>query len=366
MTAAKERFRGRTKLKIVRQDVRSPWIDFLAVLAALVLGLVIGAGIIHFSGSNVWKAYSALYQGAFGSARAVVQTFLQATPLIFTSLAVVVAFRGEVWNIGGEGQFLAGAMMATWVSMGISDLPQIILVPIIIAASMLGGAIWAGIAGYLRATYQANEIIVTVMLNYIIGFVLSYLLQNNWMDPNPNSSYPQSISLAPSTFLPTLFGTKLHSGIVLAVIFAVMIYLLIWKTPLGYEIRSIGINPVAAEYKGINFTRTIILTMLISGAMAGLGGGVEIAGVHHRLRLDISSGYGFTGILVAMMGQLNPFGALISAVFFGALLNGSYLMQIKCQVPYALANTIQGVVLFLLVVAFVIRHYRIRRIKIDE
>lgn len=364
MTGAEERFSGRTKLKIVRQDIRNPWIDLLAVLAALIAGLLIGAGIIHFSGTNVWEAYSALYTGAFGSTRAVVQTILQATPLIFTSLAVVVAFRGEVWNIGGEGQFLAGAMLATWVSMGLSDLPQTILVPIIIAASMLGGAIWAGIAGYLRAKYQANEIIVTVMLNYIIGFILSYLLQNTWMDPK--SSYPQSISLAPSTFLPALFGTKLHFGIVLAIVFALLIYLLLWKTPLGYEIRSIGINPVAAEYKGINFTRTIILTMLISGAMAGLGGGVEIAGVHHRLRLDISAGYGFTGILVAMMGQLNPFGALISAAFFGALLNGSYLMQIKSQVPYALANTIQGVVLFLLVVAFVVRHYRIRRIKIDE
>ena len=363
MSALLSRKKDKSRLKIVRLDIRNPWIDFAAVLAALVLGLLVGSVIIASSGISVVDAYGALFTGAFGSPKAIMQTILQATPLLFTSLAVVVAFRGEIWNIGGEGQFLAGAMMATWISIELANLPQSILVPIIIVASMMGGAVWAGIAGYLRAKFKANEIIVTVMLNYIIGFILSYILQNVWTDPK--SSYPQSISLAPSTHFPALFGTKLHLGVILAVVVAVLIYFLLWKTPLGYEIRAIGVNPVASEYKGISVTRTIMLTMLISGAMAGLGGGTEIAGVHHRLRLDISAGYGFTGILVAMMGQLHPFGALISAVFFGALKNGSYLMQIKYQVPVALVHTIQGVILFFLVVAFVVRYYRIRRVKID-
>ncbi|MEN8242519.1 MAG: ABC transporter permease [Chloroflexota bacterium] len=336
----------------------------MAVLVALVAGLLVGAVVIVSSGTDATEAYGALYEGAFGTPKAVMQTILQATPLLFTGLAAVVAFRGKIWNIGGEGQFLAGAMMTTWVSIKLANLPQPILVPIIILAAMTGGAVWAGIAGYLRAKFRVNEIIVTVMLNYIIEFIMSYILQNHWTDPK--SSYPQSISFAPTTYFPSLFDSKLHIGLILVLVMVLLVYLLLWKTPIGYEIRAIGVNPVAAKFKGINVTRTILLTMLVSGALAGLGGGTEIAGVHHRLRLDISAGYGFTGILVAMMGQLNPFGAIVAAVFFGALINGSYLMQIKSQVPVALVHSIQGVILFFLVIAFVVRQYRIRKVQIDE
>jgi len=202
------------------------------------------------------------------------------------------------------------------------------------------------------------------MLNYVVTYILSYLLQNNWADPD--TAYIHSIRFAPSTYFPSLFGTRLHIGVILGVVMAILVYLLVWKTPLGFEIRSIGVNPVAAQYKGIHVTRTILITMLISGALAGLGGGTEIAGIHHRLRMDISTGYGFTGILVAMTGQLHPFGAIIAAIFFGALVNGSYLMQISSRVPVALVNTIQGVILFFLVMAFVLSQYRIKKVKIDE
>lgn len=364
MTATEEKKGGGTRLRIIRQDLNNPWIDLLAVLSALLAGLLIGAAIISLSGTSVLEAYGALFSGAFGSRKAIIQTILQATPLLFTSLAVVVAFRGKIWNIGGEGQFLAGALIATGVSAQLAQLPQAVVIPIIILSSMAGGAAWAGIAGYLRARFRANEIIVTVMMNYLIAFLLSYLLQGPWKDPS--SSYIQSISLAPSTHFPQLFDTKLHLGVILAILAAASIYFLLWKTPLGFEIRAIGVNPEAARYKGIKVTRTILLTMLISGAMAGLGGGTEIAGIHHRLRMDISTSYGFTGILVAMMGQLNPFGAILSSIFFGALFNGSYMMRIKTQVPVALVHTIQGVILFFLVVAFVLRYYRIRRVAIDE
>jgi general nucleoside transport system permease protein len=354
----------RTRLKIVKTDSKSPWAGLLAVITALVAGLSVGAAAIAISGISVTKAYGALFNGAFGSANAVLQTILQATPLLFTGLAAVVAFRGKIWNIGGEGQFLMGAMMASWVSMTLADLPQIMMIPIIILVSMVGGAFWAGIAGYLRARFKVNEIIVTVMLNYVVTYILSYLLQNNWADPD--TAYIHSIRFAPSTYFPSLFGTRLHIGVILGVVMAILVYLLVWKTPLGFEIRSIGVNPVAAQYKGIHVTRTILITMLISGALAGLGGGTEIAGIHHRLRMDISTGYGFTGILVAMTGQLHPFGAIIAAIFFGALVNGSYLMQISSRVPVALVNTIQGVILFFLVMAFVLSQYRIKKVKIDE
>lgn len=353
-----------TKFRIIRQQKSNPWLDFLAVILALVAGLLVGAGIIATSDANVGEAFGALFNGGFGSSKAIQKTLLEATPLIFTGLAVVIAFRGKIWNIGGEGQFFAGAMMAAWIGTTFSDLPQLILVPIIIIGAMLGGALWAGIAGFLRARYSINEIIVTVMLNYIILFILSYLLQGPWRDPG--SSYLQTISFADTTYFPTLFGTRLHIGFLLALFFAFLVYLLLWKTPLGYEIRAIGINPESAKYKGINVTRIIIVTMLLSGAMAGLGGGTELSGIHHRLRMDISSGYGFTGILVALMGQLHPLGTVLAAIFFGALTNGSYLMQIQSQVPVALVHTIQGVILFFLVIAFVLRQYRIKRVYTDE
>ena len=356
--------REKTLIKFVKVDGRSPWVGILAVLLALIAGLIMGALAITLTGVPVSKAYGALFNGAFGSWNATKQTMLQATPLLFTGLAAVIAFRGKIWNIGGEGQFLAGAMMASWVSMRFYQLPNGILIPIIIVFSMLGGGLWAGIAGYLRAKYKVNEIIVTVMLNYIIEFILSYLLQNDWADPS--TAYIQTIRFEPSTFFPSLFGSRLHLGVILAVIMAVVIYYLLWKTPLGFEIRAIGANPVASKYKGINVTRTILITMLISGAMAGLGGGTEIAAVHHRLRMDISAGYGFTGILVAMTGQLNPLGAILSAIFFGALVNGSYMMQISSRVPFALVNTLQGIILFFLVAAFVLSQYRIVKVKINE
>lgn len=364
MTSTQAKEPRKPKFRIIRQQKSNPWLDILSVVLALIAGLLVGAAIIATSDANVGEAFGALFQGAFGSSKAFQKTLLEATPLIFTGLAVVIAFRGKIWNIGGEGQFFAGAMMTAWVGTTFAELPQPILVPLIILGAMLGGALWAGIAGFLRARYGINEIIVTVMLNYIILFILSYLLQGPWRDPG--SSYLQTISFTEASYFPFLFGTRLHIGFVLALVFAFLVYLLLWKTPLGYEIRAIGINPESAKYKGINVTKIIVITMLLSGAMAGLGGGTEISGIHHRLRMDISSGYGFTGILVALMGQLHPFGTVLAAIFFGALTNGSYLMQIQSQVPVALVHTMQGVILFFLVIAFVLRQYRIKRVYTDE
>jgi simple sugar transport system permease protein len=352
------------RFRIVKLQSTNRWVDFLAIIVALIAGLLVSAAIVAASGTDIKEAFGALLEGAFGSSKAFQMTLVRSTPLLFTGLSTVVAFRGKIWNIGGEGQFIAGAMMTAWISTQFADLPQAALVPMIILGAMFGGAAWAGIAGYLRAKFRVNEIIVTVMFNYIIQFILSYLLQGPWMDKT--SYYIQTIAFGKNSYFPNLFGSKLHIGLVLALISALIVYLLLWKTPLGYEIRAIGVNPVSAKYSGINPTRIIILTMLISGALAGLGGGTEIAAIHHRLRLDVAAGYGFAGILVAMVGQLHPFGAIISALFFGALTNGSYLMQINSKVPVALVHTMEGVILFFLVIAFVVKGYQIRRTLLDE
>ncbi len=364
MSVASQKLTHKSRFRIVKLQSTNPWIDFLAIIIALITGLLVSAAIVAASGTNVSEAYVSLLQGAFGDARAIQMTLVRTIPLLFTGLATVVAFRGKIWNIGGEGQFIAGAMMTAWISTQFANLPQAVLVPLIIAGAMIGGALWAGIAGYLRAKFLTNEIIVTVMFNYIIQFILSYLLQGPWMDKS--SYYIQTIAFGENSYFPTLFGTRIHMGLILVLLSAFIVYLLLWKTPLGYEIRAIGVNPISAKYSGINTKKIIILTMLISGALAGLGGGTEISAIHHRLRLDVAAGYGFAGILVAMVGQLHPLGAVVSALFFGALTNGSYLMQINSKVPVALVHTMEGIILFFLVAAFVIKGYRIRRAMPDE
>lgn len=337
-------------------------IQGLSILIALAAAFGVGGLLIMTTGAQVGEAYAALFKGAFGSRNAFLETLVQSTPLILTGLAMVVAFRARVWNIGAEGQFFAGAMAASWVSMTLhDDLPAFWLITLILLAAMAAGACWAMVAAYCKTRFNANIIIVTVMMNYIILFLLSYLLGNTWREPG--SYFMQTARFERITYLPRFFSSRLHLGFFNALLTAVLVYGLIWKTSPGYAIRAVGVNPVASQFKGIQIKRTILLVMLISGALAGLAGGGEIAGIQHRLRLDISTGYGYTGIIIALLGRLNPFGVAVAAVFFGALVNGSTHMQIFTGVPVALVQSLQGIVLIFLLMSDVLTRYRIRRVS---
>ncbi len=337
-------------------------IQFLSILIALAGAFLLGALLIVSTGAGVGEAYAALFKGAFGSRNAFLETLVQSTPLILCGLAMIVAFRARVWNIGAEGQFFAGAMAAAWVSMNLNDkLPYGLLIAVILLAAMLSGACWAVIAAYCKVRFNANIIIVTVMMNYIITFLLSYLLGNPWREPG--SYFMQTARFEPITYLPRFFSSRLHLGFFNALIAALAVYVIIWKTSLGYTIRAVGVNPVASQYKGIQIKKTILIVMILSGALAGLAGGGEIAGLQHRLRLDISTGYGFTGVIIALLGRLNPVGVILAAVFFGALVNGSTHMQIFTGVPVALVQSLQGIVLIFLLMSDVLTRYRIRRIS---
>lgn len=333
----------------------------LAVLLALGLsGLLVVA-----SGASVGEAYKALAEGAFGSRRSTLESLVQATPLIFTGLAAAIAFRARIWNIGGEGQFFAGAMGGWWVANAWGDsLPQLVILLISVLAAALAGAAWATIAGFLKAKFDTNEIITTVMLNFVILFILSYLLGGPWR--SPDTFYFQTVRMPEASWLPKFIEeSRLHWGFALALICAVITYVVLWKTPLGFEIRGLGINPQAAKFKGISVAGTIVIVMALSGAMAGLAGMSEVAGLHHRLQLDISIGYGFTGIIIALIGRLHPLGVVIAAIFFGALVNGATFMQITTGTPSALIEVIQGLVLILVLIAAVAVRYRIRRVQAD-
>ncbi len=337
------------------------WLQNLAILAAVLVALLVSAGLIRTSGADVKGALLALFKGAFGSLPACLETLVQATPIMLTGLAMVVAFRGKVWNIGGEGQFFAGALATAWVCLHWFTLPNQVLIPIIILVAALAGAAWAFIPGLLKARFGISEIVVTVMMNYIMAGYVSYLLSGPWQAPNDH--FLETARFKASTFLPTFFDSRIHLGFWIALVLVALIYILLWKTPLGYEIRAVGENPVAAKYKGIKDSVVIIIVMAMSGAIAGLAGGMELAGLAHRLRMDISTGYGYTGILIALLGRLNPIGVIPAAIFFGALVNGSTSMQINFNVPVPLVSTIQGVVLILLLVFDTMFRYRIRRVE---
>lgn len=352
-------------LKIEKRLHTSKTWQGASIAIALFAAFVVSSLLIASARADVPEALTALAKGAFGSRSAVAETLVQSTPLIFTGLAVMVAFRGRIWNIGAEGQFFAGAMGVFWVASSFPNLPRPLLIAAVIVAAGLAGAIWGAIPGFLKARYGVNEIVVTVMMNFVILYILSYLLSKAWRDPN--SYFFQTSLIAENAFFPKLFPKgRLHLGFVLSLVTAALVYILMWKTALGYEIRALGINPSAARYKGINVARTTVLILAISGALAGLAGASEVAGLHHRLRLDISTGYGFTGIIIALLGRLHPLGVILAAIFFGALVNGALAMQITTGVPVALVNAIQGITLIFLLTAEVLSRYRIRRVGADD
>ncbi len=352
--------RGPTRWRLERRLHVSKLDESLSLFVALFCALVVSSLLILLTGVRVSDGLSSLLAGAFGSRHATLETLVQATPLIFTGLAAAIAFRARIWNIGGEGRFFAGVMGGFWVADTFSRLPVGVMIPVVLIGAAIGGAIWGAIPGFLKARYQTNEIISTVMLNFTILLVLSYLLGGPWRPPD--TYYFQTERMPEASWLPRFISSnRLHWGILLALIVTVLVYVLVSRTSFGFELRGLGVNRDAAEFKGISIGATIIIVMAISGAIAGLGGISEVAGIHHRIQLDISPGYGFTGIIIALLGRYNPFGVVIAAVAFGALVNGSTAMQVATGIPSALVEVIQGMTLVFVLIAAISVHYRIRR-----
>lgn len=339
--------------------------ETVAIVLAILASVLACAGLIALAGSNVIDSYIALFDGSFGSQNAALETLVQATPLIFTGLAATFAFRAKVWNIGGEGQLFAGTMGAFFASQLFADsLPRLILIPAIMIFAAIGGALWAGLAGVLQTRFGVNVIIATVMLNFVIINVLSFLLSDWWQDPA--SFYYQSERMPDVTALPKLVdGSRLHLGFLIAVVMAAVVWFVIERTSFGYEVRSVGVNENVARYGGIGNARVIILTMLISGAIAGLAGASELTGIHLRLQLDISDNLGFTGIIIALVARLRPAAVVVTAIVAGALTNGATTMQLTTGVPAALIDVLKGSALVFVLVAAVAVNYKLRRVAVD-
>lgn len=315
----------------------------LAVIAAL----AIGALILLVFGYNPLKAYSFMLEGIFGSRRNFSEVLIKTTPVIFTGIAVSVAYSCGVWNIGAEGQLYLGAISATYVGVYWADLPDPLMLPAVLLAGFIGGGLWAIIPGLLKVWVKANEVVVTIMLNYIALGITSYLVTGPMKEPGYN---PQTALIAEAARLPRIWEpTRLHLGFLLAIALAVLMTIILFRTPLGYAIRTVGSSPNAARFAGIPVNRTIVMAMLLSGGTAGLAGAVEIAGISRRLYALISPGFGFDGIAVSLLVNNNPLGTILSGFLFGGLRAGSELMQMNAAIPSVLIEIIQG-----MTIAFVI------------
>ena len=332
--------------------LRSLAMGVLTQIVAVILAFVTGAAVLQVTGYSPVDAYRALLMGAFGDAYGIGQTLTQATPIIFTALAFLFSFKSGLFNIGAEGQFLVGAFASAVVGVSFNGLPAFIHIPLALIAGAVAGSLWGFIPALLKARFGAHEVITTMMLSYVAFYLTGYMVNYPFKAPG---WVAQTVRIAPSSELPRILKpTQLSASIYVAVALAGVTYYLLQKTTLGYEIRATGLNPTAAENAGININRSMILAMVISGAMAGLGGSGEIMGVHRRFIEGFSPGYGWDGLAVALVGGLNPVGVLLAAVLFGALRSGGMTMTRVTGVPLDIVFVLQAlVVLFVAAPTFI-------------
>ena len=313
---------------------------------AVVFSLTVVGFVMVADGINPIVAYASLLNGAFGGAYNFAETLAKAAPLTLTGLAVAIAFKCKVWNIGAEGQLYVGAIAATWAGLTLT-LPEPVHILVVIFLSFLFGAAYGLIPGFLKAKFRVNEILLTLMMNYLAIYFVSYLVENPWRDP---SGITYSPVLSVSAWLPVLVPrTRLHMGVLIAVLSAIALHLILHRTTFGYKTRAVGESPEAARYGGINVIMTATIVMAISGGLAGLAGMGEVSGIQHRLMGGISPWYGYLGVIVALLGKLEPIGVLFAGIFLGALLVGADAMQRAAGVPVTVVYILEGLIMLFLV-----------------
>jgi simple sugar transport system permease protein len=369
------------ELKFEKRLETSRFTFLLVLVLSVALALIFGGVLLALAGANPFTAYRAMINGSFGSSYNLTETLVRATPLIFTGLSVAIAFRMRFWNIGAEGQLVMGGVAAVWTALFLTEhlsfLPDSgwLWIPIMMLTSVLAGAIWGLIPALLKAYLSVNEIITTLMFNYIAIFFYQYLYNSPWKDPAgfgfPGSAqipdYTKLRRISSFVDLPLLTG-RVHLGLIFGLISVVVVWVIMSRTSLGYEIRLAGENPNAARYAGVSLFRNILIVMLLSGGLAGLAGFSEIGGVSFRLQQGLDAGNGFTGIIVAWLARLNPFGVIAVSVLLSGLLVGSDALQFTSgiQLPAAVGPVLQGAILLCVLGADIFTRYRLRVIRRDE
>jgi len=323
------------------------WVEAILVrLAGIVAALLVCAVLLLLQGYHPLLAYADMAVGAFGSRFAIEQTLLKAIPLMLTTLGVTLTFTAGLWNIGAEGQLTIGALAAAWLALNHPSLPALVLLPGMVLLGLLGGALWALVPAVPRAYVGMNEVISTLLLNYVALLVVDYLVFGSWADPTA-FNFPYSPAFSDTARLPMLFG-DVHLGLVFALAATVVVAAALGHTPWGYEIRTSGASPGAARYAGMPVTRNILVAMAASGALSGLAGMAEVSGMIFRVQQGLSPGYGYSAIIIAWLAKLNPWAAVPVAILFAGLLNGGFALQTS-KVPAAITYMIQAAILFLVV-----------------
>ena len=371
-------------------------VDFSPVVIALLLALLVASILLVALNAEPLAAYSAMLEGAIGSENATAETLVKATPILFVGIGITIAFRGGMINIGGEGQMIAGALAGTTVALvlGEARVPaelakspgafDLIIVTLSLLGGFLAGALYGGLAGFLKAYFDVNEILSTIMLNQIAVQMMNFLLNGILLDPAEAgfNNIPKTARLVTAAQLPRLSlplgdpwlfaRTRLHWGLIIAIVLAVIIYIFLWRTSLGYRIRAVGENQRASSFAGINVKRQMMFSMFLAGGFAGLAGVVQVLGLQYRLQTDGSpAGFtgsaGFNGIVAALFGGLNPIGAIPASAFFGGLLVGAQKMQRELGVPASLITAVNGLVVVFVVSSeiFILQRSK-RRVSVAE
>jgi simple sugar transport system permease protein len=333
----------------------------LAPVGAALAALALCALLVAWTGAPVLRAYALLIEGAVGSRFALTETLTRATPLILTGLAAAVAFRAKLWNIGAEGQLYMGALVAVMLGGGALNLPAWLLLPTV----LLGGALAGGLTllgpAVLKVRFGVDEVVTTLLLNFVVLLLVSMLLEGALKDPM-GMGWPQSAPVIEAAELPKLVArTRLHAGLAMALGLAVILWLIDTRTIWGYENRAVGANPRAAAFAGMPVTRVMLRTAVLSGGLAGLAGAAEVCGLKGYLTLDLSPGFGYSGIVVAMLAQLHPLGVVGAALFIAGIFVGADAMSRTMPVPNYIADVLVSASLLCMLVAGLLARYRLRR-----
>lgn len=333
----------------------------LAPVGAVAAALALCALLVAWTGAPVLRAYGLLFEGAVGSRFALTETLTRATPLILTGLAAAVAFRAKLWNIGAEGQLYMGALAAVVVGGGMLDLPAWALIPVVMIAGMAAGGVTLLGPAVLKVRFGVDEVVTTLLLNFVVLLLVSMLLEGALKDPM-GMGWPQSAPVVEAAELPKLVArTRLHAGFAIALGLSVLLWLVDTRTIWGYENRAVGANPRAAAFAGMPVTRVMLRTALLSGGLAGLAGAAEVCGLKGYLTLDLSPGFGYSGIVVAMLAQLHPIGVVGAALFIAGIFVGADAMSRAMPVPNYIADVLVATSLLCMLVAGLLARYRLRR-----
>ena len=326
-------------------------------LLSLVAALAVGALFLTLTGRDPVEVYEAMFKGALGSRYGLSETVVKAIPLMLCALGISAAFRMQLWNIGAEGQFYMGAFAASWLPLTFPELPAVLMLPGMMLLGAAAGGLWGLAPAVLRARWKVNEIITTLMFNYVAILWVDYLVYGPWKDPK-GFNFPLSAKFPAAAALPTFGDSRIHMGLFIALLLAVFFWIIFEKYRWGYEIKVIGSSESAARYAGMNISRNIFQVMILSGAVCGLAGMTEVSGIVGRLQPGLSPGYGYTAIIVAWISKLHPAAILVVSVLFGGLQVGGFFVQ-TMGVPASVSSMLQGAVLFFVVGGEFLTKYRI-------